>query len=323
MPGRLSSRLVICLLCWACFFSVISVVFAVQAGEEHEEEESVRKQDEKLVELSSPKSDVSFMARVPAGTFKSGSTFLENKKHTEMCQKYDKSCELWWFNDEYPDKLVFLDSYWIDVYEVTNEKYLEFVLATGHRPALDETCESDKCRDGNLWEGNSFPPRVKRQPVTQVSWSDADAYCKWRGKRLPSEAEWEKAARGPSGSMYPWGRGSPKQRASYGRKWRGVFTMTDVGSYANGASLYGVFDMAGNVWEWVDDWYDLKYYNYRRKKNPRGPAEGEFKIVRGGSWVNYPDTLRSAHRRWSKPEVRYNDTGFRCARDDNDETKKN
>ena len=246
-----------------------------------------------------------------------GSSFVENKQHLKKCRKHDKSCQLWWFSDEYPDRLIFLDSYWIDIYEVTNEKYLEFVLATGHRFALDETCDSDKCRDGNLWQGASFPPRIERQPVTQVSWSDADAYCRWRGKRLPSEAEWEKAARGPSGNIYPWGSGSPKNRATYGRKWRGVFTMTDVGAYSRGVSLYGLHDMAGNVWEWVDDWYDLKYYSWRRKKNPRGPAEGKFKVVRGGSWVNYPDSLRSSFRRWSQPEVRFNDTGFRCAKDDN------
>ena len=257
------------------------------------------------------------MIRIPTGTFKMGSSFVENKRHLKGCRKYDKSCELWWFNDEYPDRLIFLDSYWLDIYEVTNEKYLEFVLATGHRFALDQTCETDKCRDGNLWQGASFPPRIKHQPVTQVSWHDADAFCRWRGKRLPSEAEWEKAARGPSGNLYPWGAGSPKNRATYGRKWRGVFTMTDVGTYSQGTSLYGVHDMAGNVWEWVDDWYDLKYYNWRRKKNPRGPAEGDFKVVRGGSWVNYPDTLRSSFRRWSQPEVRFNDTGFRCAKDNN------
>ena len=86
------------------------------------------------------------MIRIPTGTFKMGSSFVENKKHTEMCRKYDNSCELWWFNDEYPDQLIFLDSFWMDMYEVTNEKYLEFVVTTGLRLALDETCETDKCR---------------------------------------------------------------------------------------------------------------------------------------------------------------------------------
>jgi len=316
MTDRLIFVFLACFFCWACFFSPTSVVFAVDAGEEQKQGLPNNPQKASAKPLSK-KLDNFMMVRVPIGTFKMGSSFVENKRHLKKCRKYDKSCKLWWFNDEYPDRLIFLDSYWIDIHEVTNEKYLKFVLATGHRFALDETCETDKCREGNLWQGASFPPRINRQPVTQVSWYDADAYCRWRGKRLPSEAEWEKAARGPSGNLYPWGSGSPKKRATYGRKWRGVFTMTDVGTYSHGASLYGLYDMAGNVWEWVDDWYDLKYYNWGRKKNPRGPAEGEFKVVRGGSWVNHPDTLRSSFRRWSQPEVRFNDTGFRCAKDDN------
>ena len=316
MTDRMLILFLGCFFCWACFFSATSVVFAKSIVQEHKEG-LLNNLQKVSTEPPSNKPNNFMMARIPSGTFKMGSSFIENKRHLKKCRKYDNSCELWWFNDEYPDRLIFLDSYRIDVYEVTNEKYLEFVLATGHRFALDETCETEKCREGNLWKGSSFLPRIKRQPVTQVSWHDADAYCRWRGKRLPSEAEWEKAARGPSGNIYPWGSGSPKKRATYGRKWRGTFTMTDVGSNSQGSSLYGVYDMAGNVWEWVDDWYDLKYYNWGSKKNPKGPVEGEFKVVRGGSWVNHPDTLRSSFRRWSQPEVRFNDTGFRCAKDDN------
>lgn len=265
----------------------------------------------------------SSMAKVEAGEFRRGSQFEETKEYLELCQKWDKSCELWWFEDEFPQKKIFLDSYWIDMYEVTNAQYLEFVKATGHRPALDDSCLTEKCREGNLWEGDSFPPIIRNQPVVQVSWYDAYTYCQWRGKRLPSEAEWEKAARGLANNIYPWGSAPPKGRATFQRKWRGVFTMTDVGSYPHGVSMYGVYDMAGNVWEWVDDWYHFKYYSLGRKYNPHGPADGEFKVVRGGAWVNYPNALRSAFRRWSRPEVRFNDTGFRCAKDAVDETKKN
>lgn len=258
--------------------------------------------------------DVSNMAFIRSGKFLRGSNFEENKAAFKMCRKLDKACRLWWFSDEYPAKLVSLDNYWIDIYEVTNEQYLEFVKATGHPPALDDSCTTDACREGNLWDGASFPPIIRKQPVTQVSWYDAEAYCKWRGKRLPTEAEWEKAARGPSGSRFPWGNASPEGRATFNRKWKGMYTMTDVGSYPEGASVYGALDMAGNVWEWVDDWYDRTYYTKGTKSNPKGWSKGEFKSLRGGSWVNHADSLRSALRRWSRPDVRFNDTGFRCAK---------
>ncbi len=320
MSNRLSIvSLVVCLILF-CTAGFVFPAWALHVGDEHEGEH--HEHDSPAAPPTRPKHDFSLMVKIAEGTFKRGSTFEQTKEYLQWCREYDKGCELWWFNDEFPAKLVFLDSYWIDMFEVTNQDYLEFVKATGHRPALDDSCETDKCRDGNLWEGASFPESIRRQPVTQVSWFDANAYCRWRGKRLPSEAEWEKAARGPSGSVYPWGLASPEGRATYQRKWRGVFTMTDVGSYPNGASIYGVFDLAGNVWEWVDDWYHMKYYSLGTKKNPKGPANGEFKVVRGGSWVNYPDSLRSALRRWSRPEVRFNDTGFRCAKDAIDETKK-
>ena len=313
--ATLKLAVVACLLLLWIVPSAIAEV--VRDGREKAGEQTTKKSD------TPTKFDYTFMAKISGGNFKRGSTFEETKGHLAECKKFDKSCSLWWFKDEYPDRLVYLKNYWIDQYEVSNAKYLEFVNATGHRPALDDSCETDKCNNGNLWKGNTFPERIKNQPVTQVSWHDAVAYCKWRGKRLPSEAEWEKAARGPSGNKYPWGNASPKKRSTYQRKWRGEFTLTDVNSYPNGVSIYGVYNMAGNVWEWVDDWYHINYYRIGRRKNPKGPATGEFKMVRGGSWVNFPDTLRSALRRWSRPDVRFNDTGFRCAKDDVHETEKN
>ncbi|MCZ6540537.1 MAG: SUMF1/EgtB/PvdO family nonheme iron enzyme, partial [Nitrospinae bacterium] len=243
---------------------------------------------------------------IPAGRFRMGLSFKEVTRMLEMCTRVDKTCSRWWFKDELPSRFVYLDRYWIDVYEVTNANYLEFVNATGHRPALDDTCTTDACRQGNLWEGKSFLKKISNQPVTQVNWYDAAAYCKWRGKRLPTEAEWEKAARGPAGNLYPWGNKPPPGKATYRRKWRGVVTMTDVGSYPGGASIYGVHDLAGNAWEWVADWYDRNYYKKKANYNPKGPKTGKFKVVRGGSWVNYADTLHSAFRRWSRPEVRFN-----------------
>ena len=267
--------------------------------------------------------DYSDMAKIPEGRFKMGLTNRQVTQLLKMCTQVDKNCTRWWFNDEFPGYHPYLNKYWIDIYEVTNEKYLEFVKATGHRPALDDTCETPACHEGNLWKGKSFPKEIRNQPVTQVNWFDAEAYCKWRGKRLPTEAEWEKAARGLAGNLYPWGNNPPPGKATYRRKWRGVNTMTDVGSYPGGASVYGVHDLAGNVWEWVDGWYERKYYQKKIKDNPKGPETGKFRVVRGGSWVNFEDSLHSAFRRWSRPEVQFNDTGFRCAKDAVDETQTN
>ena len=225
------------------FFGVwISSSLANDAGEKHDEPG-----EPKLSIVRPNPNDVSDMAFIRGGKFVRGSTFEENQTAFKMCRKNDRSCKLWWFSDEYPLKLVMLQTYLIDIYEVTNEKYLQFVEATGHPPALDDSCTTDACREGNLWKESSFPSKIRRQPVTQVSWYDAQVYCKWRGKRLPTEAEWEKAARGPSGSIYPWGNAFPKGRATFKRKWQGLHTMTNVGSYPNGVSVYGVHDMAGNV----------------------------------------------------------------------------
>ena len=124
------------------------------------------------------------MAWVKGGNFLRGSTFKENQAALKLCRKYDRACKLWWFSDEMPLKLVSLKSFWIDIYETTNAQYLEFVKATGHRPALDDTCTTDSCWEGNLWKGQSFSPLIRNQPVTQVDWYDAVAYCEWKEKRF-------------------------------------------------------------------------------------------------------------------------------------------
>jgi len=279
------------------------------------EEQKVQLEKENDKRNPSGKDPFKNMRKIPSGNFHMGSTFENVKENLAECKKHDRTCALWWFEDEMPYRQLHVDNYWIDIYETTNGEYLDFVLATGHRPALDETCETDSCWSGNLWKDKTFHVSVANQPVTQVSWHDADAYCRWRGKRLPTEAEWEKAARGPNGRYYPWGKASPKKRATYKRKWKGKFTMTNVGSYPRGVSYYGIHDMAGNVWEWVNDWYERNYYRKSPLRNPKGPGKGYFKITRGGSWVNFADTLRTTLRRWSLPDVRFNDTGFRCAMD--------
>lgn len=217
-------------------------------------------------------------------------------------------------NDESPAHMVFLDPYLIDKYEVSNKDYGDFMRTKGHgAPAY--------------WDD----PRLNspKQPVVGVSWYDARAYCEYRGKRLPTEAEWEKAARGPHGNLYPWGDDFDSAKANYGKNHDGT---RPVDSYPDGVSYYGLHNMAGNVFEWVLDWYDPRYYSQLEPMvNPTGPAKpvwiggtgtyvdlltlGEKRVIRGGSWIAPQGTARSTHRFWNHP---LNNSygvglGFRCA----------
>jgi eukaryotic-like serine/threonine-protein kinase len=244
------------------------------------------------------------MMFVPAGEFLMGSPDADPKAGA----------------DEKPQHTVYLDAFWIDRTEVTNAQYVQFLNALGtymgacggHDCA--ETRREDKYshilgggQDGRYLVESGF----EDHPVTQVSWYGAQAYCTWVGARLPTEAEWEKAARGADGRAYPWGNESPDcDKAQYGD----CGGMTEpVGSRLAGASPYGMLDMAGNVWEWVADWYDPAYYGSSPAHNPQGPDSGERKAFRGGSWGYLPTFIRVTDRARNRPTYAGFNVGFRCA----------
>ena len=206
-------------------------------------------------------------------------------------------------SDERPAHKVHVDAFSMDVYEVTVRQYAEFLQSTGIRSPSD-------------WQTMNQPAYQKR-PVANVDWEDAAAYCKWAGKRLPTEAEWEKAARGTDGRLYPWGNDPPTPlHANYGKTGsNGHGTLVPVGTLEDGKSPYGIYDMAGNVWEWVSDWYDNDYYKNSPSQNPTGPPKGGFKVIRGGSWNSNQRNLRSSDRYWDPPSFRsLYFPGFRCAK---------
>jgi len=203
--------------------------------------------------------------------------------------------------EEQPEHTVMLSAFWIDRYEVTNKQYAKFCEETGYRKpayAKDKDLNQDK------------------QPVTGVSWDDSLAYANWAKKRLPTEAEWEKAARGPHGNQFPWGNKYKKGYANlYGSK-DGFKFPAPVGSFPKGASYYGAMDMAGNVWEWVTDYLYDEYYKKSPSKNPPGPKAGTFRVFRGGSWGNYYFVARGASRNGNFPYYRDQYiVGFRLVKD--------
>jgi formylglycine-generating enzyme required for sulfatase activity len=203
--------------------------------------------------------------------------------------------------DEEPVHTVYLDGYYIDKYEVSNAQYQRCVEAGA--------CEQSGCRNESAYSAPDWP-------VVCVDWNQAKAYCQWAGARLPTEAEWEKAARGTDARTYPWGNEAPDcSRANYCPGWPGkccVGGTSRVGDYASGASPYGALDMAGNVWEWTADWYASDYYSRSPANNPQGPDSGQRRVLRGGSWSYQFADIRAVHRYHLDPSASGHPIGFRC-----------
>jgi formylglycine-generating enzyme required for sulfatase activity len=274
------------------------------------------------------------MVYVPAGTFWMGSTDEDIDAILAECS----NCQRYWFNDEQPQHEVTLDAFWIDRTEVTSAMFARFVADTGYETEAERRGSSWiynssvgewEDTDGADWQHPYGPSTsldgLERHPVTHVSWNDAAAYCQWAGKRLPTEAEWEKAARGADKRVYPWGDAfdgnlvnSCDVNCEYERTigdWDDGYADTaPVGNYPGGASPYGALDMAGNVWEWVADWYSEGYYASSPDRNPQGPDSGQWRVERGGSWGSDRGVVCAANRNEDGPSSSYPDVGFRCAR---------
>ena len=210
--------------------------------------------------------------------------------------------------DENPLHKVYLDEFWIDCYEVTNRLYKRFVDEIGYPfPHVD----ADWAAPYN-WENGSFPPGRADHPVVLVSWEDAVAYAEWAGKRLPTESEWEKAARGGLvKKQYPWGDHIDETYANYFTSILSKKEMKPIGSLL--PNSFGMYDIAGNVWEWCADWYGKTSYRTSPYKNPQGPEEGLYRVFRGGSWINSKEFLRCSERARNIPTHRSHIIGFRCA----------
>ena len=202
--------------------------------------------------------------------------------------------------EQKPPHLVELDAYYMDLYEVTVSQYRLCVKAG--------VCEEPPSVSLCNWYENV----VEIHPINCMYWEDARAYCEWAGLRLSTEAEWEKAARGTDARTYPWGEDLDRNKANYGG---GAMRTMKVGSHPEGVSPYGLHDMGGNVWEWVQDWYNSHYYSTSPAKNPQGPESGSHRVLRGGSWHFLPRAIRAFHREPYHPLDTDPDIGFRCARD--------
>lgn len=207
--------------------------------------------------------------------------------------------------DEAPAHPVELSAFYMDLHEVTNKMYMGCVADGGCTDPVKRSSAEHAVYYG-IQDYYDYP-------VIRVTWFQAQAYCTWAGRRLPTEAEWEKAARGADGRIFPWGDEAPTgKRANFG-KIVGDTVVTDNVKIITGASPYGLMEMAGNVWEWVADWYNKTFYASSPATNPTGPENGKERVLRGGSFASGPDTLRTARRNYADPSYSDQATGFRCA----------
>ena len=249
-----------------------------------------------LLSACSPEKPVEIegMVYIPSGEFILGSDEIDSSGLAREFGAREKR----FYENEKPYQKIFLEDFYIDKYEVTNESYKNFVEKTNHPLPRN-------------WKDNTFEKGKKFHPINYVTWADASAYCKWAGKRLPTEFGWEKAARGPKGNRFPWGNEFDKNKANLDSN-----RTTPVGSMPGDKSFYGVFDMGGNVMEWTDSWY--KPYPGSTMKNKNFGEK--FKIARGGTgnvsghYLLKTIFSRSTFRAYYRVDLDVRDIGFRCAK---------
>lgn len=282
------------------------------------------------------------MVLIPEGIFLMGSTSQDIDRLLEL----DRKIEAVRLNNEIPQREVYLSAYFIDKYPVTNAEYRKFIESNGYNQIalwsdagwqyISQSNPLQNGDAGSILNGESDCPAVN------ISWYEAEAFARWAGKRLPTEAEWEKAARGTDGRIYPWGNKFEKTNLNSAESKNEK--PTPVTKYPQGKSFYGCFDMAGNVWEWTADWYDSQYYSRAPGKDPQGPEDAEqnpyfgqpeevgisiydlepssgnrtlsgCKVLRGGSWNGSGVVhVRCANRDYDEPNYKNDTIGFRCAK---------
>jgi formylglycine-generating enzyme len=229
------------------------------------------------------------MAFIPGGEFQRGRSY----KWADYDVKWYPTAH----QDDTPVKTIHVDPFYMDESEVTNQQYQNFVKATGHRAPYH-------------WIKGAIPQGKENHPVVNVSYDDAVAFCAWRKKRLPTEAEWERSCRGiAEGKMFPWGDKSPTPNDAHYQSEATTAVCTKQKNY------FGLCDMIGNVWEWNSDWYERTYYKTAPPRNPIGPEKGLYRVLRGGSWFDEPPLfLTCSYRSWAKAAERSPTIGFRCAK---------
>ncbi len=250
------------------------------------------------------------MILIPAGEFEMGQdadqSFASCQILFEPYKEFMK-CNLSWFEDEEPVHTIHLDDYYIDKYEVTTADYQVCVQA-----GVCDQPEKTSSKTHDEYYGN---PEYADYPVIYVNWFDANTFCEWRGARLPTEAEWEKAARGTDGRIYPWGDNFDEGLGNFCIPGENKYSDTaPVGSYPDDASPYGVMDMAGNVFEWVADWFKYDYFSNSPSENPQGPSDGTHRVMKSCNWsCDYTPSIRASDRFWRFPDYGEYNYGFRCA----------